>query len=139
MTYTDDSGLPVVNDAMLQAALQTTRPYTLVVLKAGPNFSMPGPDRDAGVSKIIWQHGMRNFALFTAGVMPIVCPIADGSGLCGVGIFDATLEDVERIMSLDPGVQAGVFTFDIHPTRGFPGSCLPPAREAVADAAAHRS
>jgi hypothetical protein len=127
MTYTDDSGLPAVTDAMLEALRQTARPYTIVILKAGPNFSMPGPDRDSGVSKIIWQHGKRNLALLKAGLMPIVCPIADASGVCGVCVFDATPEDVERIMSLDPGVQAGVFTFDIHPTRSFPGSCLPPA------------
>ena len=96
-----------------------------MILKAGPNFSMPGPDRDAGVTQIIWRHGKRNLALRAAGLMPIICPIADGSGVCGVSVFDATPEDVERIMALDPGVQAGVFTFDIHPTRSFPGSCLP--------------
>jgi hypothetical protein len=27
-------------------------------------------------------------------------------------------------MAKDPGVQAGVFTYDIHPTRSFPGSSL---------------
>jgi hypothetical protein len=31
---------------------------------------------------------------------------------------------VDRIMSNDPGVQAGLFTYDIHPTRTFPGSSL---------------
>jgi hypothetical protein len=50
---------------------------------------------------------------------------ADASGVCGLGIFDASPEDVERIMSLDPGVQAGVFIYDIHPTRRFPRSFLP--------------
>jgi hypothetical protein len=125
MTYTDDSRLPAVTDAMLDALRQTARPYTVVILKAGPNFSMPGPDRDSGVSKIIWQHGKRNLALLKAGLMPIVCPVSDGSGICGVCIFDASPEDAERIMTLDPGVQAGVFTFDVHPTRSFPGSCLP--------------
>ena len=137
MTYTDDSDLPVITDAMLEAVRRTARPYTIVILKAGPHFSLPGPDRDTSVSKIIWQHGKRNLALRTVGLMPIICPVGDGSGVCGLCICDASPEDVERIMSLDPGVQAGVFTFDIHPTRSFPGSCLPPAREAVADAAAH--
>jgi hypothetical protein len=44
----------------------------------------------------------------------------------GVGIFDASPEVVERIMSGDPGAKTGVFTHDIHPTRSFPGSMLPP-------------
>jgi hypothetical protein len=28
-------------------------------------------------------------------------------------------------MNDDPGVQAGVFTFEVHPCRGFPGDSLP--------------
>ncbi|HEY2948930.1 MAG TPA: hypothetical protein VGJ53_11115 [Micromonosporaceae bacterium] len=58
--------------------------------------------RTADVAKIIWKHGKRNYALRTAGVMPIVCPVGDGSG-----------------------VEAGVFTYEVHPTRGFPGTVLP--------------
>lgn len=125
MRYIDDSHLPEVTDAMLQEALQRVRPYTIVVLKAGPNFSPPGPERDPRVARIIWEHGKRNFALHSSGLMPIVCPVADGSGITGVSIFDAGPEDVDRIMSRDHGVQAGLFTYDIHPTQSFPGSALP--------------
>jgi hypothetical protein len=28
-------------------------------------------------------------------------------------------------MAADPGVQAGLFSYDIHPARSFPGSALP--------------
>jgi hypothetical protein len=123
--YTDDSKLPEVSDEMLQQALQEVRPYTVVVLKAGPNFSMPGPDRETGVTRIIWAHGKRNYALRKAGLMPIVCPVGDGSGTTGICIFDTAPEEADRIMAGDPGVQAGVFTYEIHPTRSFPGSTLP--------------
>ena len=78
-----------------------------------------GLDREAGRAASV-----RN-ALHLAGLMPIVCPVADGSGVTGVSLFDATPEDVERIMSGDPGVQAGAFTYDIHPTQSFPGIKLP--------------
>jgi hypothetical protein len=125
MIYGDDSDLPAVTDEQLEALLKKARAYTVVILKAGPNFEMPGPDRNSGVTKIIWQHGKRNSALRWAGLMPIVCPIADGSGVAGIGVFNAHPEDVERIMSADPGVRAGVFTYDIHPARSFPGSTLP--------------
>jgi len=27
-------------------------------------------------------------------------------------------------MDADPGVRAGIFTYDVHPVRGFPGSAL---------------
>ena len=125
MKYRDDSDLPQVTDEELEQSLQGIRPYTITVLKVGPNFSRPGPDRDAGVASIIWQHGKRNFALRKAGLMPIVCPIADGSEVVGVSIFNATAEDAQRIMEGDPGVQARVFTYEVHPTRTFPGSTLP--------------
>jgi hypothetical protein len=125
MKCTDDSALPHVSDETLKAALPKTRPYTIVVLKAGPNFSASGPDRDSGVTQIIWEHGKRNFALRTAGLLPIVCPVADGSDVTGVGIFDADPQEVERIMSNDPGVKLGIFTYDVHPSRSFPGSTLP--------------
>lgn len=124
MQYTDDSQLPDVTDAMLEEARSTTKPYTAVVLKAGPKFEMPGPNRDSEVARIIWAHGKRNYALYTAGLMPVVCPIGDGSGVTGISIFDASPEDVDQIMSNDPGVRAGVFTYEIHPTRSFPGSTL---------------
>ena len=124
MNYTDDSELPDVTDEMLQQALPTTKPYTIVVLKAGPKFPMPAQDRSSEVAKIIWAHGKRNYALHLAGLMPVVCPVGDGSGVTGISIFDASPEDVDRIMTKDPGVQAGVFTYDIHPTRSFPGSSL---------------
>jgi hypothetical protein len=110
---------------MLQEALQHIRQYTVVILRAGPRFDPPGPGRDPEVARIIWEHGKRNFALRTAGLMPIICPVADGSGVVGVSIFDADPEEVDRIMAGDPGVRAGLFTYEIHPTHSFPGSSLP--------------
>lgn len=125
MRYTDDSELPEVTDDVLSDALQTTKPYTIVILKATPKSSTSGPDLDQEVAVTVWAHGKRNFALRAAGLMPIVCPVLDDSGVAGIGIFDATTDDVERIMSKDPGVRSGIFTYDIHPTRSFPGSNLP--------------
>jgi hypothetical protein len=134
MRYTDDSGLPEISDREFLELRQTGAPYTVMILKAGPNFEMPGPDRDPQVMDIIMAHGKRNARLKAAGLLAIVCPIADGSGVTGIGIFDASPEEAERIMREDPGVKAGVFTFDVHPSRSFPGSTLPmPA--AAADSA----
>jgi hypothetical protein len=125
MKYTGDSDLPQVTDEMLQEALRAVQPYTILILRPGPDFPMPGTDRDAGVTRTIWEHGKRNFALRLGGLMPIVCPVADGSDVIGVAVLNTTPEDVDRIMRQDPGVQAGLFTYEIHPTRTFPGSSLP--------------
>jgi hypothetical protein len=85
----------------------------------GPVFDRP--DRDS----IIWEHGRRYHALRADGVQAIVCPIFDDSPLCGIGVFDAPVEEVTCIMEGDPGVVAGVFTYEVHPVFGFPGGELP--------------
>lgn len=125
MEFTDDGALPQVSEEEFLAIRQAARPYTVMILRAGPNFRMPGPDGDTRVTEIITRHGKRNVALKLAGLMPIICPIGDGSGVTGIGVFDAGPEDVERIMAADPGVMAGVFTYEVHACRSFPGSALP--------------
>jgi len=73
----------------------------------------------------VFEHGRRNFALRAEGSLAIVCPVPDDTDLCGVGIFTGTVEDTEALMQEDPGVKAGVFTFEVHPVRSFPGDALP--------------
>ena len=99
--------------------LATANPYSVVILKRGPNF---GDDAAPG---IIWEHGRRNFALRDDGVLAVVLPVTDGSDVCGVAVFAATVDGTVAIMGEDPGVAAGVFTYEVHPCRGFPGDSLP--------------
>jgi predicted ester cyclase len=122
--YASEAALPAVTNAMLREALAKVRPYTVCILKAGPRFQEPGPAREGWVADLIWEHGKRNYALYLAGLGRVVCPVADGSGTTGVTVFDADPGDVETIMRRDPAVQAGLFTFEIHPTQAFPESTL---------------
>jgi hypothetical protein len=75
--------------------------------------------------KIIWEHGRRNFTLRADGVLSLVCPISDGSDVSGIGIFNAPAEEVKKIMDEDPAVKAGVFVYEVHVCRSFPGDSLP--------------
>jgi hypothetical protein len=59
------------------------------------------------------------------GVLSIVCPIRDSSDVCGIGIFNASVEEVQKLMDEDPGVKAGVFLYEVHTSRSFPGDSLP--------------
>ncbi|WP_328525475.1 hypothetical protein [Kribbella sp. NBC_00359] len=106
------------SDEQMQAAMTQTREYTVVLLEAGPQYGTEA------AKPVIWEHGRRNFELRADGILNIVCPITDDSPLCGVGIFTGSAYDVRRIMDEDPGVQAGVFTYRVHPTRSFPGDAL---------------
>ena len=124
MIYTDDAALPAVTDDTLQDALQGIRPYTICILKATTSYQPPGPERESWVADLIWEHAKRNYALYLAGLKRVVCPISDGSGTTGVSIFDAGLDETDRIMRQDPAVKAGLFTYELHATQTFPESTL---------------
>ena len=99
----DERAITYVADDVMQAGLATTREYALAILRQGPAY------HDEGARAIVWEHGRRNFGLRADGVLNVVCPVLDDSDVCGVGIFDASVAEVEAIMAGDPGVQAGVF------------------------------
>ena len=111
--------MTTITDEFMRQRISATRNYCIVILKAGPK------KHEEGAEAIIWEHGRRNFALRADGVLSIVCPISDGSNVSGIGIFNATVEEVQKIMDEDPAVQAGVLIYEIHVCRGFPGDCLP--------------
>jgi hypothetical protein len=111
--------MTVITDEYMREMISRTRQYCVVILRATPKR------REEGADKIVWEHGRRNFALRADGLLPIVCPISDGSDVSGIGIFNAPLEEVKKIMDEDPGVQAGIFVYEVHVCRGFPGSSLP--------------
>jgi len=117
--WEDNSITTTITDEFMQQMLSTTKNYCIVILKAGPKRN------EDGVEKIIWEHGRRNFALRADGVLSIVCPISDGSNVMGVGIFNAAVEEVKKIMDEDPAVKAGVIVYEMHACRSFPGASLP--------------
>lgn len=121
MNDTDDltSTLPHITDEQMRERLDKVKRYTLLLLRRTPKLAEPGS------REIVVEHGRRNMALNEHGTLPIVCPIDDDGEWAGIGIFDATADEVTRIMNGDPGVQAGLFTYEVHPVRGFPGSSLP--------------
>ena len=108
-TFTDDE---------MRQLLPSAKVYSVVILERGPRFA------DDSAPPIVWEHGRRNFGLRDDGVLAVVLPVTDDSEVCGIGVFDATPEDTAALMGEDPGVAAGVFTYQVHPCRGFPGDAL---------------
>jgi hypothetical protein len=111
--------MKTITDEYMRQMLPTARTYSLVILKSTPKREASGADN------VVWEHGRRNFALQEDGILSIVCPVGDGSGVSGIYIFNTSLQQVRQIMEEDPGVRAGVFTYELHECRGFPGQCLP--------------
>jgi hypothetical protein len=108
-----------ITDEFMQQMRAAAKAYCVMILRAGPKWNQPGMD------KIIWEHGRSNFQLRAKGILPIVCPITDSGDVKGIGIFDANLQETRNIMDEDPGVQAGIFVYETHPCRSFPGDSLP--------------
>ena len=115
--------MKIFTDEEMGQLLPTAKPYSVVILKKGPKFG-PLSENDAAPG-IVWEHGRRNFGLRDDGVLAVVLPVTDDSDFCGIGVFAATVDDTTAIMDDDPGVAAGVFTYEVHPCRGFPGDSLP--------------
>lgn len=111
--------LPVVSDATMRARLATASRYTAIVLTTTDKFVRPAVDT------IVWEHGRRNMALADAGLLAVVLPVTDDSDIAGIGVFTTSDSETREIMADDPGVRAGIFRYDAHPVRGFPGATLP--------------
>jgi len=108
-----------ITDEFMRGELPKARSYAAVFLKAGPNYG------SEGARAVIWEHGRRNFELRAAGKLALVGPITDESGYCGLGVFSTSLDEARSLMDEDPGVRAGIFTYEVHPWRSFPGDGLP--------------
>jgi len=108
-----------ITDDYMKEMLPTSREYTAVILKKSRAYGQPWAE------KIVWEHGRRNFALRAEGILSIVCPVRDGSELSGLCIFNGTVDEIRKVMDEDPGVKAGIFVYEIHACRGFPGDRLP--------------
>jgi len=114
-----DAGVTAqITDEHMHEMLSASRTYTAMLLRLTPKAGEPE------AARVIWEHGRRNLMLRAAGTLPIVCPAVDESDWAGIAVFDASPEEVERIMADDPGIRAGVFTCELHPVFGFPGSAL---------------
>ena len=109
----------MITDEQMREELRTAKPYTIVLLRSTARR------REAGIDRIIWEHGRRNFELRARGTLAIVCPVVGESNLSGLCIFTTNSEETRKIMNGDPGVEAGLFTYEIHSTKTFPGSRLP--------------
>ncbi len=112
--------MATITDEYMRDMLMKSREYSLVLLRRTAKRQEPGADA------VVVEHARRNFSLRADGVLPIVCPVTDGGDWAGIGIFATSPEETAQLMAGDPGVQAGVFTFEVHPVRGFPGDSLPP-------------
>lgn len=110
--------MKTITDDYMKQMMTTVKSYIIVILKHGPNYNT----KDA--QELIWEHGRRNFSLRADGIMSIVCPVWDETELAGVSIFNASVGEVKALMDEDPCVKEGIFIYEIHECKSFPGDSL---------------
>lgn len=108
-----------ITDDYMRDMLGKAHPYSVLVLKKGPNYQADG-DRS-----VIWEHGRRNFALRAAGQLAVVVPLATDTAMAGIGLFTTSVEETRVLMADDPAIKAGWLTFEVYAGRSFPGDSLP--------------
>lgn len=113
-----DDRLPLIDDEAANRLLGTSRPYTAVVLRAGPNRETPEG------RTLLRPHGIRNMRLRAAGMLRVVVRVTDDSDAAGIGIFALDEAQTRRVVESDPAVSAGVFVAEYHPVLGFPDDGL---------------
>ena len=111
--------MSTITNEFMMAMLGKSKPYSVVILRKGPGYKLPD------CQPIIWEHGRRNFELREAGLLSVVCPVMEDNDIRGIGIFNADKEKVKEIMDGDPGVQQGVFVYEMLDAKSFPGDTLP--------------
>jgi hypothetical protein len=111
--------MTIITDEYMRQMLGKTKEYCICILRTTPKRAQ------TGAKLIVTEHHRRNFVLRADGLLSIICPISDDSGISGVNIFNAGPEEVKKIMDEDPAVKAGIFTYELHVSRSFPGDALP--------------
>jgi hypothetical protein len=107
-----------VTDEQVRQLAETAKPYSLALLRWGPERHMDGAEATER------EHQRRMVSLRADGVIAILCPVASET-LAGVAILNLSPEEAREIMDGDPCVRAGMILCEVHPCHSFPGDALP--------------
>ncbi len=107
-----------ITDDHMRQMMMTTRPYTVVLLRPVRTTTRPIATRSSGST-----------VAATSRYAPMACSTscALSSTTARGAVWASSMPSpttVSEIMDDDPGVRAGVFTYEVHPVRSFPGDTL---------------
>ena len=111
--------MTIITDEYMRLMQEKTKEYCVCLLRTTTKRGQTGANR------LVAEHNRRIFALRAQGPVAILCQVSDGSGMSGVIIFDASPEEVKKLMDEDPAIREGIFTYELHASRSFPGDMLP--------------
>jgi uncharacterized protein len=108
--------------------------YELVLLRRTRQY---GDFDEESRERIFREHLRHTLSMVASGQQLAAGPITDSPAadeqLCGFGLFQqGSLDAVRRMMDADPGVQQGLYTFDVMTWRTPAGSVTFPSASARA-------
>lgn len=114
----DSTSAPTHNDKRFGPM----RTYYLVLLKSGPTRNQDSTQ----LAQLMEGHLNHIKAMVDIDKIVIAGPMLDNSDLRGIFIFNSTdSTEVDSLVNLDPAIQAGRLTAEIHPWYSASGPCLP--------------
>jgi len=111
--------MTIITDEYMRQMQEKSKEYCVCILKTTPRRAQ------TGMKRFVTEHNRRNFVLRVQGPLSILLQVSDGSTLNGVCIFDMSAEEVKKFLDEDPAIKEGIFTYELHVARGFPGDALP--------------
>ncbi len=111
--------MTIITDEYMRQMQEKTKEYCVCILRTTTKRGQTGANR------LVAEHNRRIYALRAQGPIAILCQITDGSGMSAVAVFNASPEDVKKLMDEDAAIREGIFTYELHPCKGFPGDVLP--------------
>jgi uncharacterized protein YciI len=98
------------------------RTYYLVLLNSGPTRNQDSTQ----LAQLMEGHLNHIKAMVDLNKIVIAGPMLDNTNLRGIFIFNSTdSTEVDSLVNLDPAIQAGRLTAEIHPWYSASGACLP--------------
>ena len=110
-----------ITDEYMQEQLAASATYTVALMYRGPRYD------DDGARELSRTTGEMS-ALRAQGVLDVVMPLPPKDGVAGplrgLAIFSVPPEEVRALLDVDPAVEAGVLTYELHEGLSFPGDAL---------------
>ena len=111
--------MAIITDDYMRLMQDKTKEYCICILRITARRGQTGANR------LVTEHNRRTFALRAQGPLAILCQVSDGSGISSVLIFNASVDEVKKLMAEDPAVKDGIFTVELHACRSFAEDMLP--------------
>ncbi|HEY8524980.1 MAG TPA: hypothetical protein VIL48_08465 [Acidimicrobiales bacterium] len=107
-----------VTDEQVRQLVERAKPYTLALLRWGPERHRAGADA------IEREHQRRMVGLRADGTIAILLPVG-AETLAGAAVMTVSPDGARAILAGDPCVRAGIMVAEVHACRSFPGDSLP--------------